>query len=302
MNKVNNNTAFFAFGKVNESVEAGPIKRYIGVGTVKVLSINPNKSELEKIYGTTLDKEPEYLGTTQVGPEGNRKEVKQIRIDVIVSAEPEKNEGVDMISKVSFYVADAYRMNGNMDKVQIIDKYGRTAWVTIEEAKAKAIPMYANGPANIDQDYRPAYVGEAELTEFIKKYLNISEPMKYVDGKWIDADNKEDALCRLDNIANYFSNNIAELKEIATMQPNNVVKVLFGIKTNNENKQFQTAFTGMFLKSNAKDFTKLSKEIEGRSFNNVEYEVCPLKEYVVKATSFDADPLSTPAPAVNGWF
>ena len=44
------NYMFMAFAKGKESVEAAPVKRYIGVAPVTVLAVNPTKAELEKIF------------------------------------------------------------------------------------------------------------------------------------------------------------------------------------------------------------------------------------------------------------
>ena len=60
------NYMFMAFAKGKESVEAAPVKRYIGVAPVTVLAVNPTKAELEKIYGITLDNTPEYLSAVEV--------------------------------------------------------------------------------------------------------------------------------------------------------------------------------------------------------------------------------------------
>ena len=67
-----------SFSKGKDSGEAGSFKKYIGVASVFVVGLNPSKEELEKLYGNTLDKDPEYLGETETGPEGNKKKVRQI--------------------------------------------------------------------------------------------------------------------------------------------------------------------------------------------------------------------------------
>lgn len=289
------NKLFMAFATGKETTESGPIKRYIGVAPVFVLGVNPTKTELEAFYGgITLEKDPEYIGTTEVGPEGNRKTVPQIRIDVIVKTDPEKCEGIEAISKISFYLAKSYRFNGDQTKIQIIDKYGRTAWATSEEVKTKAIPKYASGPANIDSDYRPLYIGEEEITEFVKVYLNIPGPQDYnrTTKVWTDKtpEKKVEAEARLDKIESYFSGDIKELKSILAFQPNNKVKALFGVKTTADNKQYQTIFTGMFLRNGVTNYDKLGEMIKDRQANgrdsSVEYAVCKFREFSVQPTNF----------------
>ena len=196
-----------------------------------------------------------------------------------------------------------YRFNKDKTKVQVIDKYGRTAWVTIEQAKAKEIPVYTNGPANLDADYRPCFVGEEELTNFIKAYLNIPNVMKYVDKKWVMVDNPEDCVARLDNIEKYFSGDYSELREVISLQPNNKVKLLFGVKTNDEGKQYQAVFTQMFLKNGVTDYSRLAKELEDRkaagAYPTTEFFVGDLKEYTMETTDFSSptvEPINPFAP------
>ena len=150
------NYSFMAFSAGKESTEGGVIKRYIGVAPVKVLATNPTKAELESLYNTTLDKDVEYIGVQD--NEGTK--VPYARIDFVVKTVPEKSNGIEMTTKISYFVRKEYRFNRDKSKVQVIDKYGRTAWVTKEQANAHEIPQYKNGPANLDKDYRPAYVGE----------------------------------------------------------------------------------------------------------------------------------------------
>ena len=85
------------------------------------------------------------------------------RIDFIVRLIPAKSNGIEMTSKVALFLRKEYRFNKDKTKVQVIDKYGRTAWVTIEQAKAKRFLYMLMVPANLDADYRPCFVGEEEL-------------------------------------------------------------------------------------------------------------------------------------------
>ena len=77
------NISFMAFSAGKESTEGGVIKRYIGVAPVKVLAVNPTKSELEAIYNTTLEKDVEYVGSKDVDGE----KVPYVRIDFIVKTD-----------------------------------------------------------------------------------------------------------------------------------------------------------------------------------------------------------------------
>ena len=295
------NKLFMAVAK-GKSTDTAEYKRYIGVAPVFINAVNPTKKELEGFYNTTIDNEPKYLGEVEV----NDKKIPNVRIDFIVTTD-ETAVGTALRTKVSFFIRNEYRYNRDRTKVQVIDKYGRTAWVTIEQAKNHEIPTYSNGPANLDKDYRPLYYGEEQLTEFIRAYLGILPVMKYVDNTWVMREHPEEYEIRLDKIANYFKNDFSELKEIITYQPNNKVKVLFGVRTTDDNKMYQTVFTDMFLKNSNSDYTKLAKTVQERkdagAYSTTDFEVCDLKEYVVKPTEITETPslVEDDLPMGNPW-
>ena len=295
------NKLFMAVAK-GKSTDTAEYKRYIGVAPVFINAVNPTKKELEGFYNTTIDNEPKYLGEVEV----NDKKISNVRIDFIVTTD-ETAVGTALRTKVSFFIRNEYRYNRDRTKVQVIDKYGRTAWVTIEQAKNHEIPTYSNGPANLDKDYRPLYYGEEQLTEFIRAYLGILPVMKYVDNTWVMREHPEEYEIRLDKIANYFKNDFSELKEIITYQPNNKVKVLFGVRTTDDNKMYQTVFTDMFLKNSNSDYTKLAKTVQERkdagAYSTTDFEVCDLKEYVVKPTEIAETPsvVEDDLPMGNPW-
>lgn len=301
---------FMAFAAGSESKESNR-KLYIGIAPVFVTAVNPNKEILSKFYESDIDEEPVYLGESEVGPDGNKTKVPQVRIDFLVVSDAAKTNGIEMRTKITFFVKKAFRYNRDNTKVQVIDKYGQTAWPTIEEAKAHAIPQYENGPANLDKDYRPAYIGEEELTGFIKAYLNIpNSSFSYKDkntGELVTKtlSNLDDALARLDSIDNYFKGDFKELDSILKLQPKNVVKACFGVRTTDENKQYQAVYTQKFLKNIITDYSKLDADIQGRkaagSYPTTEFSIEPLHEYSVESTDFSAGAMPfPPANPTNG--
>ena len=288
--KDNKSISFMAISKGSVSTEGLEIKRFIGVGSVFVLAVNPDKKKLEELYMTQLEKEPEYVGEVEVGEDKHK--VKNVRIDFIVKTDPEKCNGIDTTTKVSLFVRQEYRYSKDGSKIQVIDKYGRTAWPTIEEAKAHSTVLTKKDGsvynANIDKDYRPAYFGEEELTKFLKAYLNIPDVMKYVNNTWVMVDNPQDCEARLESIEDYFKGDFSELKDVISYQPSNKVKVLFGVRTTDDNKQYQTVYTSMFLKNHVRDYSRLDQDLQERkqqgAFANTEFIVDDLKEYKVDST------------------
>lgn len=288
-----------AFGKGQVSTEGASIKRYVGVASVFILGVNPNKEELEKLYGRELENAPEYVGETEVGEGDEKHKVAQVRLDFITKADPEKYkdaEGnpLDFISRVSLFIRKEYRYNKEKTKVQVIDKYGNTAWVGVEDAKNHVIPVYSNGPANIDKDYRPAYYGEEDLIKFLIAYLNIPSPLKYVKDEnkfvWQDAAKLPDSEATLEHIEDYFKGDFSELATILGYQPNNKVKVLFGVRTTDDNKQYQTVYTRMFLKNSVTDYSRLDADVkntqEAGAMTSSEFDCTELHEYIVEGTNF----------------
>lgn len=311
------NFSFMAFGKAQESKEAPEIKRYTGVGSVFVMGVNPTKAELEKIYDRELDKDPEYI-TEKDG-------VVSARIDFIIKtdAAAKCNNDIELLTKISLFIRKEYRFNKDKTKVQVIDKYGRTAWVTKEQAQNHEIPVYSNGkPANLDKDYRPAYVGEEDVTNFLKTFLGIPNPEKWVKNEETGkrevvglVDNPQDCECRLENIEDYFKGKFNELKDAINMMPNNKVKVLFGVRTTDDNKQYQDVYTKMFLSNATSSYDKISKDLQDRkdngSYPNTEFVVADLQEYEIKATDFSNSnnggnngdmPFDGEAPSSTDWF
>ena len=308
---MNTNKLFMAFATGKESTEGNVVKRYIGVAPVSILAVNPSKAELEKIYDTEIENTPEYMGETEVGQEGTKYKVPQVRLDFIVQTDPEKSNGIDMKTKVSFFLAKEVRYNRDGSKVQVINKYGETTWLPIEDAKAGRVPENLSWfePA----DFRPAFIGEEELTGFIKAYLNIpNKSYRKKNGEVVELRDKSEAEARLDHIQDYFSGNFSELRSAIALQPKNKVKCMFGVRTTDDNKQYQTVYTQKFLKNNVTDYSKLDEELQERkaagAYPTTEFSVCDLKEYTVESTDFGSNgvnddlPFDTATESPSPWF
>lgn len=280
--------------KANASSQgATEFKRFVGIGSFRVLGVNPNKEELEKFYGRTIEKEPEYLKDKVDEKDGN-KPYKQLRVCFMVQADdpaniPAENKATrecnaaltePLKTTVSFFIDSRYCYNGDKSKVQVIDKYGRTAWVPIEQCKNHQIPVYSNGPAKIDAGYRPAFRGEEELTEFIDNYLNITpiETYNKNTGQWITNPHPEDCEGWLENIKDFFTGNVSTLKEYCGYMPNNCVKLLLGVEPDDQGRLNNNIYTRLTARNGSKSYTRFKDKIDGdkayaesngRSFNAI---------------------------------
>lgn len=289
-----------AISKGSESKETQEFKKYIGIAPVFIESINPDRKAMETLYGRTYDTEPEYVNnyTDESG-----KNYRSARVSVVLKLDNE-NIALDLGTEptyinLNFFLEERPRYNKDKSKVQIIDKYGNTSWATIEEAKAKKVPVDRNGnPLNIDKDYRAAYVGEEDLMHFIKTYLCIPEPTKWEANtrKWVtNTDVKlEDCECRFDSLEKLFKGDFSEVKEALGYQPTNKVKVLLGVKFNDDGKIYQAVYTRRFIRNSSNNYKAWVKDINDMILNakttgrtlSTKFEVAPIHEYTVETTQF----------------
>lgn len=257
--------------------------KYIGLSAVKILAINPTRAELEYIYNRQIDKEPNYSGVMELDGQQH----KWMKIDFIVQS----LDIPDFKDKVSFFLSSKKVTNGDKTRGKIMDKYGRTAWATREEIQNNKIPQYTNGPARIDSNYRVLYSGEYDLTNFIRKYLAIDGVDVYNGSSWEMRENPENYEVQLDSIEKILNGDITEIKEAINFQPNNFVKVVWGVKQAN-GFTYQTCFTGEFAVGFSRRTTQLDKainELKERGYmENEEYSTEPIKKYEVEATDLNS--------------
>lgn len=296
-----------AIAKGKESKGTLSFPKYVGICPVSVIAVCPDKAEREKIYNTTFETAPVYAETMV---DDIDQSYRRVRIDFLLKPEVE-NIPANTIIPMSLYVESRYAYNKDRSKVQVIDKYGRTGWVTIEMAKTHSIPLDRNGnPLNIDADYRPAYRGEEDFTKFIKTYLCIDDVHTFdnVSHKWVPNTrvNPVECECRLDNFSDLFKGDLSSIKDIIGFQPNNKLKVLLGVRVNADNGQlYQAVYTREFLRNNASNYKKFFDAIvdmtaraaaQGKPMSTI-YKAMPVEEY--KVTPTEITPSAAPQPSIN---
>ena len=291
MNKIKTSFSFLAIGKTAESKEATEFKRYIGVGASKILAVNPTKAELDKIMGYESQNEPEYTGSDDDG--------KWARVTFIVETDPDQCNGIDIKNRVMFTLRNTTAYNRDKTKVQVIDDYGNKTWANDDEAKAEKKLIYSNGNTlKIADKYRMACSGEADLVAFLKAYLCVDDAFNYANGSWNLKPNADDYKFALEDIKKYFDGDFSEVKDAIKLQPNNKVKLLYGVRTNDDGRQFQAIATrnNFVLRNSAGSnaIARLEKELfnakQAGSYASTEFKVQELAEYNVEPTD-----LSQPA-------
>lgn len=281
-----NSYIFLTVGKTSESAESAEgYKRYIGVGSTYVLAVNPTKEELEKIEGREITNMPEYVVDGDNG--------KEARVMFILRTDPETNNGIEITQRLMFTLRNRPAYNRDQTKAQVLDRFGNASWADIETAKAGG-----QLPANmrIDQNkYRIACEGEADLVAFLKTYLCIPNSLNYLNGVWTLRDDADNGLFGLDDIKKYFTGDFSEIKDAIKLQPNNKIKLLYGVRTNEEGKQYQTvaARSEFFLRNsaNATAIARMEKALVDAktrgSFATTDFKVCELQEWTVEPTNLE---------------
>lgn len=302
-----------------------------GIGAVGILATNPTREESNRIFevkNPTKTDPIEYLGTTTVkNAKGEDIEVPQIRISFVVETDPAIpcNNGMKIRTTYTHFLSKGYRYsnkNGVL-KVQVIDTYGRTGWVTQEELKEHKVPVLtiSKGPragekfSPIVANYRPAYIGEPELVQTIIALLALPDVNNWEerDGERIPTlktDPKELAKseCLLTRVEDYFKGDISEIKEIVEFQPKNRFKVPFGVRTDKDGNLRQTVFTGFPMKLSLMNYSgferfMIKEHSEDRHLNET-YTYGGLVEYSVTPTNYSqteeakADPFAA-QPALS---
>lgn len=285
--------------KIGKKSEEGVFKLYAGVGAFNVLAINPDRNTLSKITGRDIEEEPSYMGETQEGKP-------YTRVVFWVKTDPtaKVNNGINLTTSFSFLLQGEARKGSQSGKIQIIDKYGRTAWGTEEEVRNKVIPVYSNGKkANISSDFRPACIGEEELVKFVIAWLNIPNPRAYnrETKEWYDKPDLEESECSL-NIGALLKGDVKELSSLVPSVAPYAVKVAIGVRTTDEGRQYQAFYNRMFLRNGVSDYSGLDADIKAAkdrgSFSTTEFSTQPLHEYVVEPTDL-SDPIAETAE--NPW-
>ena len=298
-----------AISRGNASKEAQEFKRFIGVCPVFVKAVNPNKAEHEKLFNTTLEEAPVYV---QDKEDNDGNSYKNVRISVVLQPDVEKI-GFDMpLVTMPLFITNQKQHGANSGKYQVVDKYGRFAWATEAEISAKEIPTYSNGKkADISNDYRIAYAGEEDLTNFIRVFLCIPSITKWDNNEKCMVPNTdvkpEECECRLDieTFEKFFKGDFSEIKDILGFQPTNKVKVCLGVRTDANGKLFQSVYTKKFISNAATNYSSLDKALQAdiayatthNKALSTEYSAKAVHEYSVTPTTFTASESSEVTPS-----
>ena len=288
--------SFLMVGKTQESAEAGEsFKRYVGLGASKVLAVNPTKAELEKIYGRELENEPNYII--------EQNDQKGVCVDIIVQTVPEDCNGIEMINHARFNLYPTKWTNKDGSKVRVIDNYGNSQWLLTEDADMHKKCLTSDGnPQKIDDKYRICFRGEADIIDFLRKFLFNKDSFSMPNSVWTKKDDADDVLIGFENPSKLFKGDVSEIKELIALQPNNKIKLLYGVrKSEGEDGKVrfrQAVCTGYDLMARnnvtTSGLNKLEKDLNSAKnsgmYSNVDYKVQELQEWDVEPTNLEKAP------------
>lgn len=290
-----------AVGKVNVISENSGFKRYIGVAPFTVEGVNLNKEQLSALYGREVTNEPVYNSTVDLGG----KQVPRAAIVFYLSTEI---NGEKEFFSARYSLTRAPQIGTVTGKYHVIDKYGRTAWVTEAELSAHQLPENQR----VSADYRPMYGSNEEyLIRFFRALLGVPQVEKWKKENGVNTyvgliDSPEDAVLTFDDIEKFFAGDFSELRAMVAMTTNKV-KFAVGIRRGDDNRTYHDLFINFPMPANSGNYARLEREIrdaqDNGAYANTTFEICDLKEWVETPTDFsDTQPAVAAAPAANPWF
>lgn len=207
-------------GKKRESSGEGNFKKFVGLFEAKVIAINPSAEEYKEVLGMELKEDSkalEYLGTSREDDNTT------LRVDVWM----EEIKNGDKF-KATFFLENKEKENKEGTKLQYINNIGVCSWAE----DPSHLPEWF-----VKREYRPAFVGEEELYNFLRTWLgNLdyrdAETTLELDWKKIMKGNVKDIKNQIDG---EWSTNVVALATIKT-----VIK-------DEETKEYQSVYTKAFL-------------------------------------------------------
>lgn len=268
---------------VNYSNSDTKFHRYCGIGGFKVVAINPTSAEIAALYpNRKVIPNPEYIIPDKDGRDGGKR---ALRIDIYLQLtsvpkgtqaegleiSPEGNVTNGPIEKASFLLGENTVYNQDKTKVQIIDAYGDTTWLNLDESGK---PFIKEGEiVNIStRGRRPAFVGEERLTNFVKAWVNVGRRgyikrddsgnlMYHVLVPDTDTKGLDSCTAQFETIANWFDGSLSELQNLAKAFKSYEVKMLLGVRKVGD-KQYADFYLDAPMKMSVFSYDHVARKLE----------------------------------------
>jgi len=239
--------------------------RRTGIGVAKIVAVNPTMKQINDAFGRDVyTSEPDYIREVEY----DGKKYKMSRVTFLLKFDAADNGGYDDYHFLTLPVTNRVVANADGSKVQAIDEFGRTAWMSKEEFAAKAIPVYSNGPARISKDYHACLRGEENLVNFISAFMCTPSIDVYnsTTGTW--QTNTRDSVddCKkeipIEDMKKIIAGDVSPIRSYIKDDMDNRVKVLLGVRTDaQDDRKYNVIYDRMFLNQYQKKTTMLERAL-----------------------------------------
>lgn len=288
-----------AFGQGTESKEGASYDVYTGIAPFHLLAINPTLEELKKIYPERDEiQEPDYSFSRQED-DGSTTTGTWINVYLKTNVEHREANGIEAIMRAGYLLLNRPRTNTAGDKVQVINPYGETGWLTKEQFDNKELPQYMVNNKFVTEGMRPAYDGEEGLIDFLKAYIGIPRCTTYnsKDRTWTlktGADlEAAKAGFSVADIKRIIGGDVSVIRNAVSFQPNNQIKFLTGVRTTDEGREYQDIYSRHPIRFNTRNYNAVEKDIanaqDAGAYPNTYFgeSPYPFKKHEVVATKFE---------------
>ena len=279
------------FGAEREATDGGVRVVYTGLENFKVTSVNPDLEELKAIYGENA-KEDTYVLENEVDG------TKFPQIKIVVMCDNDAEEGEPKVqARPTFWITRAPMVSKEKSKSQYINLFGKTNWMSKEDADKK-LDMYENVGANYrysGNSSRLALRGEPEFIDFLRNLLNLPSPEKVKDPK------EAASMFSMDDWDKMFKGDFSAIKRILTGSTNKI-GLLLGAKIVDGNKVYQDVFTRQTMRQYGKasgKFEYLLRELDSAVANGA-YGNTDWGPRDLKLRAHDKDAIPTNVDAFGG--
>lgn len=258
----------FGKGRENKRAELSlSTQKYIGICPMFIEYVNPSVEDYADIWERRLDQGAvQYMGTAQ-DPDGGG-DVRTMTVRFICA--PDTSVVPDIKTKhftLNFILENRLVRNNDKTKIKVIDKFGRTAWLFIDDVQKHIVPLRNGFPIRLDAVYRPATAGEDRLTEFIKAFMNIPDIDIWDRERRIFVPDprmkEEDCECRIDSLTKIINNgDVSEIRDAVLSRKDNKVKVCLGVRHMPDGTVRQTIFKQCFVRGDSTNHMVFKKAID----------------------------------------
>lgn len=210
-------------GKKRESNALPEFTKKVGLFEAKVIAVNPTAEEYKDLLNIELKEDSKAVEYLSVNAEGNT----TLRVDFWLEEIKNKDK-----FKVTFFLENKEKENKDGSKLQYINNVGSCSWAE----DPNDLPKWF-----VERDYRPAFVGEEELYNFVRTWLgNLdyrdAETVLDLDWKKLMRGNIKDLKNEVDG---EWCTNVVALATIKTVVKDGDTKEYQGVY----NKAFLPAYT-----------------------------------------------------------